>query len=151
MIDDARLPARFWSKVAPCPMTGCWLWIGSCNETFYGSFWLGGRLRKAHRVAYEALVGPIPAGLHLDHLCRTPPCVNPTHLEAVTPNENWTRGRLGMNPASQEHNRRKTHCSQGHSFTAQNTYRDELDRRRCRRCAADRASRRRAARREAQV
>ncbi|MFK5284023.1 HNH endonuclease signature motif containing protein, partial [Lacticaseibacillus paracasei] len=54
---------------------------------------VGGKSQKAHRFMYERLVGPIPAGMQLDHLCRVRPCCNPAHLEPVTQRENIARGR----------------------------------------------------------
>lgn len=69
----------------------CWLWTGYVAAGGYGEFHLAGRTRKAHRVAYELLVGPVPEGLDLDHLCRVRRCVNPEHLEPVTRQENLRR------------------------------------------------------------
>lgn len=69
----------------------CWEWMGARNGTGYGNI----ESRGAHRVIYEALVGPIPKGLDLDHLCRNPPCVNPDHLEPVTRSTNLLRGHVG--------------------------------------------------------
>lgn len=120
---------RFWSKVDTSG--DCWPWLGSKNPLGYGKFWLDGSLRKAHRVAYEWCVGPIPDGLHIDHLCRNPSCVNPAHLEAVTHRENVLRG---IGPAAK--NAIKTHCKNGHEFTPENTYRWEgkPNKRVCRTC-----------------
>lgn len=81
---------RFWEKVDAAGV--CWEWIGASHEAGYGRFNSAGRITPAHRWAYEHLVGPIGDGLHLDHLCRNPPCVNPDHLEPVTPKENTMRG-----------------------------------------------------------
>jgi hypothetical protein len=98
-------------------VSGCWIWEGAKNRTGYGQIALGtkegGDKRRvlAHRFAYEMLRGPIPEGLSLDHLCRTPACVNPAHLEPVTHAENMRRSR-GF--------RRKTHCAQGHALTPDN-------------------------------
>lgn len=64
----------------------------------------------AHRAVYEALVGPIPPELELDHLCRNPACVNPAHLEPVTRKENVRRGYWGKN-----------HCKHGHVYDDENT------------------------------
>lgn len=69
---------------------GCWRWLGA-HVDGYGTIRHDHRNRVAHRVAYEALVGVIPDGLQLDHLCRTRDCVNPDHLEPVTASENTTR------------------------------------------------------------
>lgn len=71
----------------------CWEWIGTRYGNGYGQAAIGdgGRINQAHRVVYEALVGPIPEGLELDHLCRNPSCVNPDHLEPVTHAENMRR------------------------------------------------------------
>lgn len=71
---------------------GCWLWRGAVDPTGYGRFFLDGRMDYAHRAAYRLLVGPIPEGLDIDHLCRVRACVNPQHLEAVTRRENLLRG-----------------------------------------------------------
>jgi uracil-DNA glycosylase family 4 len=74
--------SRFWAKVRKTDR--CWYWLGWRDSWGYGGFTLGGKNVRAHRFAYELLVGPIPAGMTLDHLCRHPACVNPSHLEALT-------------------------------------------------------------------
>ena len=132
---------RFWAKV---DRSGeCWLWAASLFANGYGQFRLQGKNRLAHRVAYELLVGPIPEGLHLDHLCRVRHCVNPDHLEPVTPAENYRRG-LGAGPMVARQ-LVKTHCPQGHPYDVANTYRTR-GRRHCRAChrAASAARRQRA-------
>lgn len=130
-IDDERLPSRFWSKVVPEPNSGCWLWSGALNSGGYGCFNFGGsKGRGAHRVAYQVLVGEIPAGLHLDHLCRTRCCVNPAHLEPVTQRENCLRG---VSPAAIH--AKKTHCPKGHLFEGENLARwGDGSQRFCRAC-----------------
>jgi hypothetical protein len=104
--------ASFWTRVEKD--TACWLWQGSVGSTGYGTF----RGLAAHRFAYEAMVGPIPVGLVLDHACKVPRCVRPDHLEAVSQAENLRRG-VGF-PARQAS---QTHCVRGHAFDEANTYR----------------------------
>lgn len=118
---------------------GCWEWQGSRNADGYGRIWTGskadgsGRNAHVHREAYEALVGPIPDGLVLDHLCRNPPCCNPAHLEPVTSRENTIARGVG-GAADQA---RQTHCKRGHEFTPENTQRDRHGKRYCRTCRGD--------------
>lgn len=124
----------FWGRVVP---TGfCWEWEGAHSEG-YGTYWDGKRgSARAHRFAYEQLVGPIPEGMFLDHLCRNPGCVNPDHLEPVTNSENLLRSPrmnryVGM-----------THCKRGHEFTPENTGITSAGARRCRACERERYRRR---------
>ena len=124
---------RFWSKVNfQGPLwngTPCWLWTG-CLVGGYGQFAISGNKRVyAPRFAYETLVGPIPEGLTIDHLCRNPPCVNADHMEPVTNRVNILRGN-----GTSARNARKTHCSQGHPFDAENTFYSPEGSRVCREC-----------------
>lgn len=96
----------------------CWIWLGRVHKR-YGA----ARHTTAHRYVYEQLVGPIPEGLELDHLCKTPLCVNPAHLEPVTRMENIRRRYADY-----------THCANGHEFTDENTYIRPSGHRDCRAC-----------------
>lgn len=80
---------RFWSRVVQT--AGCWEWSGA-HSGGYGTTQRNQRTERAHRVAYELVVGPIPSGMELDHLCRNRGCVNPAHLEPVSHRENVLRG-----------------------------------------------------------
>lgn len=85
----------FSHYVEPEPNSGCHLWTGALDSKGYGMFWVGSASQprqKAHRVAFLAAGGVIPAGMQIDHKCRVRCCVNPAHLEAVTCRENIVRG-----------------------------------------------------------
>ncbi|OZC80251.1 hypothetical protein CH274_13530 [Rhodococcus sp. 06-418-5] len=107
-----RLPESMAAKVTV--MNGCWLWTGSLNNKGYGQVGVGGRVKLAHRVAYELLIGPIPEGLQLDHVrargCEHKNCVNPSHLEPVTCQVNNSRTAAAT----------KTHCVNGHPLSGTN-------------------------------
>ena len=92
--------------------SGCWLWTGPLNNTGYGCF----ARTSAHRWAYAAMVGPIPDGYQIDHLCRVRRCVNPSHLEAVTRSENNRRA------AQHRVYIPKTHCPHGHAYDETNAH-----------------------------
>ena len=94
--------------------TGCWEWQGAIDKKDgYGYFTLG-KLEYAHRSSYKLFKGEIEKGLQIDHLCRNRPCVNPDHLEPVTPKENTMRSPIA--PASV--NAKKTQCNRGHEYTS---------------------------------
>jgi hypothetical protein len=112
---------RFWLKVDKRP-SGCWIWTACRNAHGYGKFGLNGKTWLAHRFAYTMLRGEIPGGLVLDHLCRTPACVNPSHLEPVTNRENSLRGEGPRLAALQRID--QTFCKHGHPLFGENLYRN---------------------------
>lgn len=112
----------------------CWEWTAWRNRKGYGSLSLpkqgGGQIKcMAHRVLYELLIGPIPEGAQLDHLCRNRGCVRPSHLEPVTCKENLMRGETHAARLAA-----RTHCDNGHEFSAENTIIRKDGARRCREC-----------------
>lgn len=101
---------------------GCWIWQRRVSPNGYGLAWLStsyakGMNTSAHRVSYLAFKGAIPEGYHIDHLCKVRACVNPEHLEAVTPRENVRRSN-----AKYKSLMARTHCPKGHEYTPENTY-----------------------------
>ena len=123
------LPVRIVEKIAMG--AECWLWLGAVSSSGYGRTTMNGRGAPAHRVVYEALLGPIPDGMTLDHLCRNRLCVRPDHLEPVTMRENTLRG---VGPTAV--NAAKTHCAKGHPLSGDNlgTLGPDGKWRRCRTC-----------------
>lgn len=89
----------------------CWLWTGHIAKDGYPKLGRKRRTFMAHRLVYERLVGEIPKGLTLDHLCRVRHCVNPDHLEVTTIRTNALRG---FSPPAL--NARKAKCIRGHSL-----------------------------------
>lgn len=118
---------RAWMKIEFTDT--CWLWVGSLTSAGYGKIYDDTRrLSQAHRVMYEALVGPVPAGKELDHTCRVRRCVRPDHLEPVTHRENLLRGdTLAARHA------KVTHCPRNHEYTPENII-WKGTRRNCRAC-----------------
>lgn len=130
MLEAPLLSPHFWAKTTQ--MGDCLVWTGAKTLDGYGTFGSshrGGPSRYAHRIVWEALHGPVPAGLELDHLCRNPACVDADHLEPVTHRENVLRG-AGL----AAENSQRTHCPRGHEYTPENTERDRYNSRYCREC-----------------
>lgn len=106
----ASLQDRLDKCSTPEPFSGCILWTGGVNAAGYGRICFNGRDDRAHRASFILRYGKIPPGLELDHLCSTPLCINPDHLEAVTHAENNRRFAAKI-----------THCPSGHKYTEENT------------------------------
>lgn len=115
-----RPPLERFERQSQLVDSGCIEWTGRIDRYGYGQFRPGGRETTqmgAHRWAYEHHVGKIPKGLQIDHLCRNRKCVNPAHMEAVTPQVNALRS---TSPAAR--NAQKTHCKNGHLLAGENIY-----------------------------
>lgn len=128
-----RLPERIRRRIQ---IVGeCWVWTGALTNNGYSRIKRRGKTVVGHRVTYEMLVGPIPDGLTLDHLCRCRACINPSHAEPVTQRVNVLRGDTVT-----ARNAVKTHCDRGHLLSGDNLFVRRDGRRRCRTC--ERASQR---------
>lgn len=90
----------------------CWVWTGTRDRDWYGTFYFRGANRRAHRVSWYAMNGPIPDGMVINHTCRNRACVNPQHLNCITVGENATRDSASRSYV----NSQKTTCRNGHPF-----------------------------------
>lgn len=130
----SAIEGRFWAQVTKQGPSECWPWTGPLNKQGYGRISYKGddgqhRRARAHRVAYELVVGPIPDGLALDHTCHDPEvcqlgdlcphraCCNPAHHQPGTLSTNAARGRTTSGQAQLA----RTHCPKGHEYTNENT------------------------------
>lgn len=145
-----QLPAHWRDRIQIGPIppgldTPCWIWTGSGNGDGYGQASYQGKQQFVHRVAYTIIVGPIPDGLQIDHLCRVRHCLNPQHLEPVTSLENSLRSDRAT----------RTRCIRNHPLSGHNLIIKKSGargRRECRTCAlaaTHRSAERRKARRQA--
>lgn len=128
MLTTAQIEARerIEKNSIPEPNSGCWFWLGCLRSDGYGCIGFRGKTYLAHRLSYSMFCAEIPAGLHLDHLCRMRCCVNPKHLEPVTIAENLRRG-IGQLPHE--------FCRRGHPMVDANVVYDNNHIRRCAICS----------------
>lgn len=110
-----------------CEVGDCWIWLGGKTGSGYGAIRHDGKNHSTHRAMWQELVGPIPDGYHIDHLCRVRACCNPDHLEPVPPATNVRRALVG---------RRWKTCKRGHEWNGANTYVYPDGHRQCRACLA---------------
>lgn len=126
-----------WPKIQKGSPDECWPWLGRINSHGYGMFDIQRRTTTAHRATYLLLVGEIPPGYDVDHICHTRDCeggqgcphrrcVNPRHLQLLTRSENLKRGHAGRHTTGEfggpQWQRAKTRCPRGHPYDAENTY-----------------------------
>ena len=121
------LADRFWEKVTPAGPDECWIWQGSLSRG-YGQISVHKVPLKAHRVSWEMFFGDIPDELTVDHLCYTPRCVNPWHMDLVTLSENARRVRANQYKG-------RTHCKWGHEYLPGSYYERKGGARGCKACA----------------
>lgn len=110
--------------------SGCWNWTRALQNRGYGYVAFNGKMRLAHRVIYELLVGPIPSDKELHHVCHNRRCVNPEHLKLVTHHEH-----VLLDNTIARRNALATHCVHGHPFDDENTHIRTDGKRYCRACA----------------
>ena len=115
-----NLQARWEAKIMPEPNSGCWLWTGAWSDNGYGVLQVNNVAQYAHRISYELHKGEIGSGLYIDHRCSVRCCVNPDHLDAVTPGENVIR--TAQRGRAKNQYLGQTHCFRGHPLNENNVY-----------------------------
>lgn len=133
---------RVLARIEVHPL-GCWEFTGALQRGYGVVGTTANKTARAHRVVYEAEVGPIPPGMTIDHLCLNTRCVNPAHLEVVSRSENARRQAAAGRHHGGAPGRDKTHCPQGHEYDGANTHRRPNGWRTCRACSRERARARR--------
>ena len=126
-----------WKNLAPVvdsiEVGDCWIWKGSLVSGGYGQTRIDNQVWMVHRLMWSVLIGDIPDGMTLDHVCRERACCNPDHMQVVDQYTNTMRGY-----GSPARNARKTRCLNGHQFDEANTYLNPRGQRACRACHRDR-------------
>lgn len=150
MIDKEKIEEFIFERAIPEPNTGCWIWTLGVNKNGYGKLKKNGKSLFAHRYVYEAMIGRIPNGMQIDHVCAMVCCVNPAHLEPVTCRENIRRAqkrnpesRVRLGKISQKRRDARTHCPHGHPYSGDNVRIASNKQRVCKTCMRERMRRRR--------
>lgn len=107
---------KFWNKVNKTPT--CWLWVGAKNDSGYGQIRINSKCYYAHRLSFEMAGGVIPEKWVIDHLCREPSCIRPSHLEAVDERTNQNRGHRWLNKRKHHRGAQKN----GNWFTCKKSF-----------------------------
>ncbi len=128
---------RFFDKVDLDESTGCWNFTSSIGKSNNGRFYYNHKCMEAYRIGYLLMGGEIPDKFHLHHICENRLCVNPEHLIPVTSAEH--HGDLTPHHIAYK-NKRKTHCPQGHPYTADNLVQGIIKSRHCKICANKRSA-----------
>lgn len=136
------LSARLLDRMSIGGLNECWFWQGAPDASGYGKVRVRGKSMNAHRAVYQWLVGEIPEGRMLHHVCEERRCVNPRHLIPVTQREHQEHHDYKGNRHAAEAWRTRSACIHGHEFTPENTRLTSEGHRKCRACDRERYRRR---------